>query len=254
MMSRKRCWRGGIQSVHGLVEEEDGGAGGDGAGEESAPALASGKLADAALSQVDQAHGGQSLGGGLAVGPAVRAEQAALGREAHHGHVPDGDGKVPVHLLQLGHESDVLAHLGAGPALDEDLAGIELDEADHGLEQGRLAAAVGSHHSGQAAAFDGEGHAVQGQDRTVTDADLLEADHLGSGAGVGVGLAVPGVGVAVLGVGVGVARRCVDMVVFDVGRPRVTVCRRLSHDARRGTSRRRREARGFRRREPGTAG
>ena len=79
--------------------------------------------------QVNQAHGGQSGGGGFAVGAAVSAEQAALGGEAHHRHVPDSYGKVPVNLLQLGHETDVLAHPGTGLALDEDAAGVEMDEA-----------------------------------------------------------------------------------------------------------------------------
>ena len=216
--------------------------------------MASGQLADAALSQIDQAHGGQSLGGGLAIGPAVPAEQAALRREAHHGHVPDGHGKVPVDLLQLGHETDVLAHLRAGLALDEDAAGIEIYQPDHCLEQGGLAAAVGADHARQAAAFHGERHVVQGADRSIADADPLEADDLRGGAGVGVGLPVPRVGMAVLGVVVGVARRRVEMVVLGVSVPGVVVCGCLPHGSRRGTSRRRREARGSRRRAPGTAG
>ena len=123
---------------------------------QGAASLSAGQFADAAIAQVGKVNGGQGGGGGFTVGAAVGAKEAARGGETHHGYVPDSYGEIPIDLLQLGNEADLLTHFGAGATMDGDPAPVGFHQPDDGFQQGGFTAPVGANHSGEAAAVNGE--------------------------------------------------------------------------------------------------
>ncbi len=72
------------------------------------------------------------------------AQEVHVAIAAHHHHVLNEDGKVPVDFLTLRDVSHITAleRLSCGQARDMHLAVTRVDEPHDGLEEGRLAAAV----------------------------------------------------------------------------------------------------------------
>ena len=134
-----------VDAGEGLVEQDDPAVLRQRAGEEDALLLAARELADLALAEVAHADAVQrrsTASWSLAPGQAQHVHVAVA---AHHHHVLDQNGEVPVDLLALRHIGDELALQRLGctepPRIEIDPAASR-DEAHDRLEQGRLAAAV----------------------------------------------------------------------------------------------------------------
>ena len=82
---------------------------GQGPGQQRPTALSPGQLADETAAHVGHSHPLQGFLGGPAVRPGRTPGDPQASVAAHQGHVPNGDGEVPVHQLHLG---DV-AHQGS---------------------------------------------------------------------------------------------------------------------------------------------
>ncbi len=133
-----------IHSGEWLVQQDNPGALGDGAGEKHALALAAAQLADLAVAKLAHAHALQRDVDLPAVRGARDTEQVHVTVAPHHHHVLDEHGEVPVDLLTLrdvGHDPALqgILHRQAAYA---DLTARGPNEAHERLEQGRLATAV----------------------------------------------------------------------------------------------------------------
>ena len=149
-----------VHAGRGLVQQQQLGMGGQGAGDEHPLPLPAGQGGEGAPAQLGQPDGGQRLLGRLPVLSAVRAGRE-VAHPAHAHHVQDGDREQGVEAGVLGH----VAHPAAGPlrrpAEHPHLAGLRARGAQDQAQQGGLAAPVGAHR----------GDELSGQH---LEADLLE--------------------------------------------------------------------------------
>ena len=157
----------GVDAGGGFIEEDDFGGVDDGAGEGEALFPAAGELAGAAVEVGGDGGEGDDIG--EAAGVAVGGEAVDSGVEFD----VFADGEVFVEAEALGHVTDALADLG-GVLADVEIeemtgAGGDFDEAAEGLDDGRFAGSVRAEKAEDFAAFDGEGHFVDGGE--VAEAD-----------------------------------------------------------------------------------
>ena len=133
-----------VDASERLVEKDHAALLGQGTGQEHPLLLAARQLADLTPAKARHPDSVERLGDLAPVLGRRNAQEAHVAVAAHHHHVLDQDGKVPVHLLALGH----VGHQGAakggvdGQAADQHLALLRAQETHDGLEQGGLAATV----------------------------------------------------------------------------------------------------------------
>ncbi len=135
----------------GLVQDEDAGLAGQGAGEQDPLQLPPREAADAAAGQVQGLHLGQGAVGDLAIGPAVAAgpepgesppTRATNPRQQHR--LLHRNREVAGKARVLGHIAQLAAGLAGRAAEDPYLAALGGEQAQDEAQQGTLAAGVGT--------------------------------------------------------------------------------------------------------------
>ncbi len=148
-----------VEMVGGLVEDEMVGALGEGPGDQHPLFLATREGVEAAAGQVLAADPGDGLGGDGPIGVVVALERALVGGAADHHHLEDGEVELDGGLLgDHGHPAGrVLGRHGqqVGPVEQDPTGDRSVDPVD-GLEDGGLAAAVGSEQSHEASVGHGD--------------------------------------------------------------------------------------------------
>src|SRR5690606_33650232 len=152
--------QGAVEGVEGFVEQDEGGAGGEGPGQGDALLLAAGQFvrhAGAVAGQSDEVEHLLRAAAALGAGGAGQAE----GDVAGHAEVGE-EGSL------LGHDADAPAlgrdlgtGAGQGAAADGDGARVGAQEPGDDAQQGGLAAAGGAEQGGQGTGRDGEVHSPQ---------------------------------------------------------------------------------------------
>lgn len=179
----------GVKRGGGLVEQEEVGFAGEGAGDQDALLLPAGEFGDFAAGEVGDFHCVQcGLDGVVGVGERA-ASDAVLPAEAvaaHFDDFADGDGEVPVDGAGLGHVADAGADAVGRPAVDQDFAARGLERAENGLEQRAFAGAVAADQGGECAAGDLQVYLLEHGGAAVADGDAAQVD-VRAGGGVGVG-------------------------------------------------------------------
>ena len=147
----------------------------EGAREECAPALAARQRAD--LRSAVGCHANLLEGGsnGLPIASAGPPERPESRVAAHHRHVPDAHREAPVDELGLGHVGDPVRRGAGWTAEDRHRARPRAQHARDHLEQGRLAAAVGTEDRDEGARVDPERHVLQRGPSVIPDRDALAA-------------------------------------------------------------------------------
>ena len=167
-----------VESAGGLVEDKEGGALHEGAGDDKALLLAAGEGLRVAPGETCQAkQGQQAVGLGLADGAgdgARRGEEEFLADGAHE--------ELDVHLLH--DEGGAFADVAAAEcaAFVEDLAGLGFGESAEESGEGGLARAVGADDGGDGAARDVGGEAVEDEAGLLGVAEGEAANLDGGGA------------------------------------------------------------------------
>lgn len=177
----------GVERAGGLVEEQDGGLHGEGAGDGGALLLAAGEFAGVGVELIGEADAGEVLGGEGAGGGGIEAAHDARGE----GDVfPDAQVGEEVELLEnhpdagaVGVERAVVARIG-GDAVEADLAGVGHDEKIQAAQQGGFSRAAGAKHGGDGAGTDGEGDVGDGGEGAEV---FREVERLKDGRGKPVG-------------------------------------------------------------------
>ena len=95
-----------VDAGEGLVEQDHPAVLGQRAGQEDALLLAAGELADLALAEVAHADAGQRLSTASRSARVGDAQHVHVAVAAHHHHVLDQNGEVPVDVLALRHIGD----------------------------------------------------------------------------------------------------------------------------------------------------
>ena len=145
-----------VEAGEGLVEEGQGGAQGEGAGEVGALRLAAGETGGGAVEQAVDAAGGRRLG---EAGAALRRGEAAQAQ----GEVEVGAQGAAQEDRLLEGVGDGGAGVGGGLPPDEDATGAGPFEAGEKAEEGRLARAVRAEKGRNAALGEAQvGHVEHG--------------------------------------------------------------------------------------------
>ncbi len=142
-----------VQVVGGLVEQDDVGVLGEGAGQRRAADLAA----------------GEALGGLFGVETEIGEPCLSLVVLGAAGRGVVEQGRAG-DLRLLWHEGD------AGPRRDVALAAVRLDLAGQDAQQRRLAGAVAAHQAGADPRIEGQVDAVEQHQRTVGEPDVLQGE------------------------------------------------------------------------------
>lgn len=162
-----------IDSGEGLVQEKDGGLGGEGAGEGDALLFATGEAGGFAIQQVDDGH----FIGELADGGGDGASGGFLDAEGEADLLGDGEGGEE--RAVLGDEAEAaLAGRGVGDVaiIEPDLAGLGGAQAADDFDEGGLARAGAAHEDGVSGGGDVKGDVFEGEGAGFPG-DVLETDH-----------------------------------------------------------------------------
>ena len=96
----------------------------------------------------------------------------------HGDQIPDPAGKVPVGLVGLRDEGDVLPNGPKRPVEKSGAAGFGPDQPQHAFQQGRLAGTIGTDHSQTLTAIDAEAHVVNHRRAAVAHAQAGDPNGL----------------------------------------------------------------------------
>ena len=173
---------GGVEADQGLIEEQQVGFLGEGAGDQHAPLLAAGELADLAASEVGKLDLFQCGRHGLAVGVAGAAQEADAAIAAHHDDIADSSGKVPIDDLRLGRVADATADRSDGLAEELDAAAPGFEQAEERLDQGGLSGAVRPGEADERALGQVEAEGLEGGCAVVAGPEVVDGD--GGNAGL----------------------------------------------------------------------
>ena len=143
---RERLLAGRVDPGGRLVEHQQVGLAGQGAGDQGALLLAAGQGGDRVVDPVQQADIGERVAYGRAVGRARGPEDSAPGQPARGHHLADGGRHAAAGAQPLRHVADPGPVLEAAQVGAEqlDVAAARRHQAEHGADQGRLAGAVGA--------------------------------------------------------------------------------------------------------------
>ena len=179
----------GVEVVGGLVEDEDVGAGDDGACEGDAALLAAGELGDGGAGRGASELGERGLDAVVEV-PSVEVRDSFLdlgvprgiaGEHLELGEKPEdmGGAHADVGLDVEGRvEGEGLGQVAdEGVALADDLAVVGLEFPDEDLEEGGLAGAVPAHEPDAIAGGEAHGGVVDQGTGVVAENDLAGGDH-----------------------------------------------------------------------------
>ena len=176
----------GVERGGRLVEQQEVGFAGEGAGDEDALLLSAGEFGDFATGEVGDFHrvqcgvdGVVGIGDGAASDAVLPAEAVA----AHFDDFADGDGEAPVDGAGLGHIADAGADAAGRAAVDQDFAAGGLERAEDSFEQGAFAGAVAADQGGECAARDLEVDLFEHGGTAVADGDAAQLD-IRAGGGV----------------------------------------------------------------------
>ena len=158
----------------GLVEEEEGGLVHERAGQEGALQLAPGELSEHGVEQPLAAHPGECRPRRLAVGGRDANRPGPAPVRHDHVHHPRREG--PVEGLGLRQVADRATGCPGAGAEHLDLAGGERHQAERGLHERRLAAAVRAAQARELASGHVEAHVVQEPPPADLDGDAARGE------------------------------------------------------------------------------
>ena len=176
----------GVEGGGGLVEQQQVGFAGEGAGDQDALLLPTGEFGDLAAREVGDFHRVQcGVDGVVGVGDRTASDTVfpAEAIAAHFDDFADGDGEVPVDGAGLGHVADAGADAAGRAAVDQDFAVGGLERAEDGFEQGGFAGAVAADQGGECAAGDLEVDLLKHGIAAVADGDVAQLN-VRAGGGV----------------------------------------------------------------------
>lgn len=166
---------GGVESVGGLVEDEDLGIVQDGRGEADALPVALAEVSDAAGADIaEPAAFDGSVDGGAASGSVEGVEPGAEGEVVRHTHFRiEGGGFGEISQFGACGEGLVEGVVGA----DAGVSGVRGDHAGEDSDGGGLACAVGSEQSGDLPRVEFEGDATKGVHASVPFMHAIKSNH-----------------------------------------------------------------------------
>ena len=159
---------GGVHAARRLVEREQLGIGGEGAGDERALALPAGELAEALLHKVLHADAGERAPRLVAIGAARPPPRPERRHATHERHLARGERPDRVHVLALRHVAD------REPLAPRDAPGDRREGAEQRAEERGLAAAVRADDREEVARRDGDVEPVEQRPTAVPDRRALE--------------------------------------------------------------------------------
>ena len=151
----------GVDAGRGFVQQQQPGPGNQGPRDENPLALAAGKLPYFFVRQMAHLQALQGFHGLPAVGGGIPPPAFAGTELAHQDHIQGGDGEIAVDVHVLGHIPDDGRGFAGGLSTDAHQAAVGLQQAEDHLEQGCLAAAVGTDHGDEIAFADGQAHVLE---------------------------------------------------------------------------------------------
>ena len=176
-----------VQTVEGLIEEDEAGPGGHAAGHEDALLLAAGQGAEAQLGTVGQSDALKGLHRPTTSPGPGTPQDAELGVHAHLDHLPHGDGKGGVEVADLGDVSDRPARRAPRHRpIDPHPPGTDTHHAEQGTHEGGLARAVGTNEREGLPGRDLPGDAGEHRGGAVGEGGILQDDDRLSRGGCGI--------------------------------------------------------------------
>ena len=173
----------GVHAGEGLVEEQQVGSLGEGAGEEDPLLLAAGELTDGAVGERAEPELLQAAAGFLPVppvgGPAAHPRREEPVEAAGRAHLDDLQGRhreVPVHRLALGDVRHPRAHVGEGLAPEEGLPREGAEGAHGGVEERGLASPVGADDGRHGSLTGFPRHVPKGGDAAIGDGEGAQGE------------------------------------------------------------------------------
>lgn len=171
----EEAFAGGVDAGAGLVEDEEFGIAQEGVGQEDALQFAAGEGGEGTVGDVFGMDGGEKPQGLFADGPSDAGQpegEALLGAGKEF---EGGEGEVAVGGEALGDEAHAGAGGGAVGVVALDGAGVG-EEAEEGVDEGRLPGAVGADEGGDASRGDMRGGVFDDRVVVADDANLMEME------------------------------------------------------------------------------